>query len=138
MLMVSLSCIWLMLAAIQSDPRKEVGDFRWEYRMLITHEVNLEGMSSEEFEERKLLYFQFMGDSLHATNYDGKIKPSSFRKLVESQAPKNWILVGLDGGVKQTGNGSPDIGEILKIIDAMPMRQSEIRRGKKDNFFKNQ
>lgn len=138
MMMVSVSWLLLILVAIQSDQRKELKDFRWENRMLITQGVSLEQMNSEELEERKLLYFQFMGYTLHDTNYDGAIKESSFRKLLESQAPKNWILVGLDGGVKQTGNDTPDLGELVKIIDAMPMRQSEIRRGKKDNFLKNQ
>ena len=40
----------------------------------------------------------------------------------------NWVLIGLDGGVKLNKEGLPDWEYIFKTIDSMPMRQSEIRK----------
>ena len=38
------------------------------------------------------------------------------------------ILIGKDGGVKLRRQGPVEVSEIFNIIDAMPMRQEEMRR----------
>lgn len=63
------------------------------------------------------------------TNYTGEIHVQDFvnhLKRVKSQN-ENWILIGLDGGIKSTGDFPPNPSKIYRLIDAMPMRQSEIR-----------
>jgi hypothetical protein len=43
----------------------------------------------------------------------------------------NVLLIGKDGGVKYRGTEATDPAQLFETIDAMPMRQSEMRRGKK-------
>lgn len=45
----------------------------------------------------------------------------------------NVILVGKDGGVKYRSDKATDVQEIFSTIDAMPMRQNEMKeRGKQE------
>ena len=46
---------------------------------------------------------------------------------LRADGPATTVLVGKDGGVKLRGAGLP-LAEILATIDAMPMRQREMRR----------
>jgi hypothetical protein len=43
----------------------------------------------------------------------------------------NVLLIGKDGGVKYRGTKATDPEQLFQTIDAMPMRQSEMREGKK-------
>ncbi|WP_087939531.1 DUF4174 domain-containing protein [Algoriphagus faecimaris] len=136
MLLLGFSWFILIFGNVQMERAKALKDFRWENRILIIKEASLEQVEDKELEDRKLLYFQFQGDSLNASNYEGEIDLESFEKMMEVRPSENWFLIGLDGGLKRSGKGSPELDQISKIIDAMPMRQSEIRRGKIDGFPK--
>ena len=37
------------------------------------------------------------------------------------------LLIGKDGGVKQTSRSVPDLDQMFALIDGMPMRQMEMR-----------
>ncbi len=43
----------------------------------------------------------------------------------------NVLLIGKDGGVKYRSTKATDPKQLFETIDAMPMRQSEMREGKK-------
>jgi hypothetical protein len=43
----------------------------------------------------------------------------------------NVLLIGKDGGVKYRSTKATDPEQLFETIDAMPMRQSEMREGKK-------
>ena len=116
-------------------------DFRWKNRLVIIHG---EGDCSEWFDEkmqkdlsdRKLLVFYFNDGVLVESNFKRELKAADFLKLIPKKADQSiyWILVGLDGGIKSSGVSLPKSGEIFKIIDAMPMRQSElVKKGNQDN-----
>jgi hypothetical protein len=64
------------------------------------------------------------------SNFEGKIEEMPFLKKLNQGdgSQEKWVLIGLDGGVKNSGFATPLPDEIFRIIDAMPMRQSEIKR----------
>jgi len=51
---------------------------------------------------------------------------------VKGKAESVALLIGLDGSVKKTYTTLPDFKEILTTIDAMPMRQHEVRQQSPD------
>lgn len=128
----------------QSEMPATPADFRWKSRLLI---INGEGDCSVWFDEkiqkdlsdRKLMVFHFNEGSLEESNFKGELKAAEFLKLIPKKADQSiyWVLVGLDGGIKSSGVSLPKSGEIFKIIDAMPMRQSElVKKGNQDNSLK--
>ncbi|MFC3881840.1 DUF4174 domain-containing protein [Algoriphagus namhaensis] len=119
-----------------SSDAKAPKDFRWENRILICYNWEESSKTQVEalgngFEERRLLYFGFNGEEIRESNFSGEIDESSFLQLRKNESVK-WILIGLDGGVKAFGEQKPEIEEVFKTIDSMPMRQSEIRKRVKD------
>lgn len=125
---------FILIAIFNSDP-KSPQDFIWKNRILIIQ--NNESDSSwfqqdlrPNLKDRKLLVFQFKGSQLERATSDNEIKSEDFLEMLESRPSKQntWILIGLDGGVKNYGEIGPIPEEIFKIIDAMPMRQSEIKK----------
>jgi hypothetical protein len=112
-------------------------DYMWKNRIFILSDSQSisETLSPEliaKVNERKLLIYQFDEGDLIWTNDSSKIDTNSFlEKLPQPKSNQNqWVLIGLDGGIKASGNQVPLLSKILEIIDAMPMRQSEIGRKK--------
>ena len=55
----------------------------------------------------------------------------AYVKLAKCQAHKTQlVLIGKDGGVKQRWTDPPAKKDIYNLIDAMPMRMQELRRGR--------
>jgi hypothetical protein len=116
-------------------------DLMWENRLLIV-QVELAGDAFHEQQQifqscldglmdRKLIVYYFSSSkALHTKN-----TKNHFRSL-----PKTWVkqfkkmkstfamhLIGLDGGVKKRWNEPTSCEDIFAIIDAMPMRQQEMK-----------
>ena len=117
------------------DTAMTLEDLRWENRVILyfpqTDDDHWEISDSvqHEIKERKLAYFIFR-DTL-VTNKPGVFTPA-YLDQIESKyrmgSKKSlWVLIGLDGGVKRRTEGSLDWNQVFGTIDAMPMRQSEIR-----------
>jgi hypothetical protein len=115
-------------------PLKKLSDFKWENRLIVTFDIPLEGFDSivtSDFNDRKLLLFAFESENLKYSNFEGEIDQIDFLKL-SKKSSGFYFLIGLDGGVKSYGKKEDfSISKLIKQIDSMPMRQSEIR--KKDN-----
>ncbi len=111
---------------------KSLSDLRWENRILITygyqfsHDLGEEALNTA-LKERKLLFFHLDENGLLESNFEGKINVDELL-LKNREGQISWVLIGLDGGTKRNEKGKAKLNEILAIIDAMPMRQSEIRR----------
>ncbi|MDN3203249.1 DUF4174 domain-containing protein [Algoriphagus sediminis] len=121
-----------LFLSIYSDRPKTLEDFRWENRLLIVFDQpdslkNLFEKQKEALEERRLLVFHFKNRKLAESNFPGEVQAESFLKL-GSNEKKGWFLIGLDGGVKRKEEILPPLESIFATIDAMPMRQSEIRK----------
>lgn len=110
-------------------------DFLWKNRILIysgsgdfTFWKSISLIN--DIADRRLLYFHFEGVELKSSNVQQAIDTAAFfNKLnLNSSLQEKWVLIGLDGGVKNSGKKLPTPAEIFAHIDAMPMRQSEIRK----------
>lgn len=117
------------------DFKGEPERFIWKNRILIYSGKSdisswLSDSYMDDFSDRKLLYFHFQDGRLINSNYKGEVDEEAFLKKLKPNAKhaEQWVLIGLDGGVKNIGFSKPEPPEILRIIDAMPMRQSEIRK----------
>lgn len=86
-----------------------------------------------EIQDRKLLIFHFWEGKLEKSNFAEEIDIAKFLEIPRANTTLKtaWTLVGLDGGVKNSGKDYPLPKEIFKLIDSMPMRQSEMRNSKK-------
>lgn len=130
-------CMILVSCFVGIRPR----DFVWKKRILVIQSsVDQANWFSEsltnDLAERKLLVFVFGKERLEKSNFKEDIEEEDFLKLLPKRdlSSDSWVLVGLDGGVKNSGYSNPNPGEIFRIIDAMPMRQSEhFKKGNQDN-----
>lgn len=123
---------FLFSFCMNSNP-KSPRDFVWQNRILILESypgdsIWLEADLQARLQERKLHIFLFDGPKLAKSTFKGEIDTPKFLEILK---PKNkskvkWALIGLDGGVKNTSLENPTPSQIFRIIDAMPMRQSEI------------
>ncbi len=134
--MKALICFWMCLIVTALDP-PAMEDFKWKNRLIVAFDsLEPNDWSNDEVKERlddrKLLIFEFEDEKLKNSNFDEAVELESFLALKSTQpAGIDWVLVGLDGGVKARGNKADfDLDKITKLIDGMPMRKSEIRRGK--------
>lgn len=120
--------------SIPKSPR----DFAWQNRILILESYPGDSIWFDSdlhagLQERKLHIFLLDGSKLAKSTFKGEIDIPKFLELLnpKSKSKVKWALIGLDGGVKNTGLENPTPSQIFRIIDAMPMRQSEI--GKQRN-----
>lgn len=130
--MLSLLFISILLSFYSSEP-KLLKDLRWENRVLILFEGNdLEKdfweKNLENFKERRMAVFYVSQDGVLESNYPDEIAHESLNRMRKNK-DSSWILIGLDGAVKDSGSAENfDLSMLWRKIDSMPMRQSEIRR----------
>lgn len=122
-----------LLTFFMNSTPKSPRDFAWQNRILILESnpgdsIWFEADLQAGLKERKLQIFQLDGSKLVKSTFKGEIDTSKFLEILKpkSNSKMKWVLIGLDGGVKNTGVENPIPSEIFRIIDAMPMRQSEI------------
>jgi hypothetical protein len=113
-------------------------DLRWKNRFVIYfpekyHNPQFDIKSLEsEFSERKIIFLS-IGEQIQSNteaSFDQDYLNGLRGKFYIAGTKGNWILIGLDGGIKLNKEGEPDWDFIFKAIDSMPMRQSEIRKSK--------
>lgn len=132
--LIGMFWIILLLSTIFVTQPKTPEDLRWKNRILVISNVQSEGKwfskaNIDLLETRKLLVFFFQNGQLVNSNFPDSIDSEKFlKKLHNQKTVENWVLIGLDGGIKVGGKETPNLEIILQTIDAMPMRQSEIKR----------
>ena len=131
--------IFVLIFILISMPssKKKLSDFKWENRLIVTFDIPLQGFDSlttSDLKDRKLLLFAFESENLKYSNFEGDIDQIDFLKLGKKY-PGFYFLIGLDGGVKSYGKKEDfSISELIKQIDSMPMRRSEIRKKDSGNY----
>lgn len=132
--------LFSLILAFSSDKPKNLEDLRWKNRIVLFFQD--EGASLElpdsllsEMEERKIaiLYFQEKLSSNIDLDFDAPYIQYLEKKYRMGTKSNCWVLIGLDGGVKMRREEGINWPLIFGTIDAMPMRQSEIR-GKNGRF----
>ncbi|SOE20422.1 protein of unknown function [Spirosomataceae bacterium TFI 002] len=121
----------LILSSITTMAQK---DFRWENRIIYLQSPSFDLVNAQldqfknrsaELDERKMIIFVKVGNSV----YEGlKLKettlPTSLKRIDQAYF---FTLIGLDGGVKIQENEVVAFSKLRNTVDAMPMRQSELR-----------
>lgn len=114
-----------------SQLEKKLSDFKWENRIIVTFDLpsnEFQDIEDSVLAERKVLYFNFRGSKLSSSNFRGDILHSDFLNL-QAKHQAQYLLIGLDGGIKALGVKQDfSLSQLLKKIDSMPMRQSELRK----------
>jgi hypothetical protein len=92
-------------------------------------QISLLKAEKEGMEERKLVVYSFCIDSyrMGLEPSDWIIAESEDLQELNSDAPFEVLLIGLDGSVKLRQPEVLDTNELFSRIDAMPMRQQELR-----------
>jgi len=115
--------------------------FEWQHRLIL---INTQGECSQTLEqltnakaaidERHILWFILCGTEIKS-NYSGSIAPTLFNHLKKQYfANKKYsvLLIGKDGDEKYRSN-ELSLNQVFQRIDAMPMRQTEMRQQRKSN-----
>jgi hypothetical protein len=123
---------------------KSLDDFQWKNRLLIIYSVNqkstqLEGhlakinQNKEGYKERDLKVIILINHKVEIWN-SNENHNLQFNKIIkelniEETQPYQNLLIGKDGGVKLRSNSPISNEKLFRTIDAMPMRQREMRDG---------
>ena len=127
----------LMIFTLEGKETVTLEELRWKNRVVLYFPEKYENPQFElkqledKLDDRKIIFLsigaQFSTNS--KVSFDQNYLKGLKEKFSSSRGKSNWVLIGLDGGVKLNGEGTPDWDFIIKKIDSMPMRQSEIKRG---------
>jgi hypothetical protein len=134
-------CIVLMVFFMDIDPIT-LEELKWKNRVLLFFQAGDEGGGVEwdmsdslkkEFTERDLVYF-IIGDSVSSNTpytFTQAYKEKIMRLYALGSKSTCYVLIGKDGGSKLRKEANqPDWEELFATIDAMPMRQREMRDNK--------
>ena len=120
----------------------DLSQFRWKNRLLLifspqSSDSSFKHLQSEistqnvEILDRDMVVFNIVevGPSfMNTIRIDSDMAEDLRNQFNAPPGLFTVILVGKDGGIKLRQNGPVDLKEIFALIDAMPMRQEEMRR----------
>ncbi|CAL2093004.1 DUF4174 domain-containing protein [Tenacibaculum sp. 190524A05c] len=126
----------------------DLSKFEWKNRVLLTvSNSNSSSLASEQmtvfnlnakgFKERKLILFEiqperyrkFTFNDISSIKTDWKYSNKPYLKYKSKKARFKALLIGLDGGIKNTKtNKIFTQADLFAIIDGMPMRKRELRK----------
>ena len=128
-------CLFSVIAQSQErDMLNDITSLKWQHRIIIVSEpqagANAAALLEQnvaEIDERDVIWFVISGQTIK-TNYAGDLSAGLRDTLLTQYALDDGetILIGMDGGTKVRLN-KLDLNALLSAIDAMPMRQSEMR-----------
>ncbi len=123
---------------------QDLSKHRWENRLilLISDDENNPTLKAQiaEFtkdltglEERKLIIYQVMPEEYKIILNGDTTKQSSklYKTYKKTEKGFEVLLLGLDGGIKHRQSELLPLEKLYAIIDAMPMRRSEMKREKR-------
>lgn len=131
----------LLLTGAQLLHAQSLDPHRWENRLLLLLTDDTDAMPyrtqlaalrqvPEELAERQLVIYHLTPEA-YATGLpavEWQTQASLYNRYRSKDAPFAVILIGLDGSVKLRRESVLSMKELFATIDAMPMRQAEIRR----------
>jgi hypothetical protein len=115
---------------------------RWDKRVLLilspssNSDVALKQLKELEMneagmKERNLVIYKISKEPSSALNSemeDWIINPTLYKSYCDDQETFKIILIGLDGGIKHRKSAFLKAEDLFAIIDAMPMRKSEMKQ----------
>ncbi|MFK7845647.1 MAG: DUF4174 domain-containing protein [Rhodothermales bacterium] len=128
--------IFSMFSQAEGEPvLSDLDSLEWKNRVVIVNETNNQDESRRllaeqvaEIDDRDIIWF-IIKEDLALTNYSGRLSREFVSNMRERLGPMQGkvILIGKDGGIKSQSDYL-DIEAIFSEIDAMPMRQFEMRK----------
>ena len=123
----------------------DLSQFQWKNRLLFLFAPNRDhpffdvlhkSLTSRQADvaDRDLVIFEILesGPSRMNTNWlDPQIAQSLWDKFDVAQGEFTVILIGKDGGIKLNRQDQTRLEDLFALIDAMPMRQEEMRQKKR-------
>lgn len=128
-----LVCLNTSLVSSAAETLTSLGQLRWENRVLVilppmAHKQEQLTQQERGVEDRDLIWFVVSNGSLKS-NYAGDVSDQVRGEIAARFEPgQPVVLIGKDGGVKAR-ESRLNLMELFSLIDSMPMRRDEIRRG---------
>lgn len=125
---------------------QDLKQHRWENRILIVKATDEDSANVKQqlklftdnkngLIERKLVLYKIVNDEYHFIDYahshsnkSGAISGDFKSTYLPDQEDFKVILLGLDGGIKLQKSSVLNIDKLFSTIDAMPMRQNEMKK----------
>lgn len=130
-----------MMFFLQQPVDLELSKFRWKNRIMLIFSTSEDGSPSTHQKkillqdeagllERDLLIFEILKDQsitelIHEKHY--RYSPQFWRSLGPSKPVFTVLLIGKDGTEKLRSHTVVTTKELYAVIDAMPMRRSEMK-----------
>ncbi|MBB1273209.1 DUF4174 domain-containing protein [Psychromonas sp. SR45-3] len=134
-------CFFIFSLSIQAKELVMLTDLsplRWENRIIVVSTINNQDRIFNIFEqhetelnERDIAWFIMQNDTI-SSNFNGNMTDSLVSNIVKhykinTQVEQDKVLlIGKDGAIKWTAQHL-DLAVLFSEIDAMPMRQAEMR-----------
>ncbi|MBB6325038.1 hypothetical protein FHS59_000653 [Algoriphagus iocasae] len=126
---------------------QSLSSYQWKNRLVLIQTTNPQNQLFKTqiqeledhlkgLEERRIVVFKFTPGSFQKgfeQDAPWENLNSSLKKDLRNSSEFEIILIGLDGGVKLRKNEFLSTDQLFRLIDQMPMRQSEIRKKKDDD-----
>ena len=126
----------LTINPIENNQVDHIRDLKWQKRILVINTGDrietqkLTSFYSEELKDRDFVVIQLNG---HEAFFEDKRMSKRFtksllKKLKNYDKSDYFILLGKDGGVKNSFTKGTEMRTIFDQVDRMPMRMNEMRR----------
>ena len=126
----------LTINPIENNQVDHIRDLKWQKRILVINTGDrietqkLTSFYSEELKDRDFVVIQLNG---HEAIFEDKRMSKRFtksllKKLKNYDKSDYFILLGKDGGVKNSFTQGTEMRTIFDQVDRMPMRMNEMRR----------
>lgn len=130
----------VLMNFMNTEKNSHINDFKWSNRLLLVidnPDIKISNLMKEyanSFKEREFVII-FIKDkiiSIDGEKVSNKMTKSIFKKIQTIDLDKHkFILIGKDGGIKNTYPRNRKIVDIFSDVDKMPMRQYEVHQRKK-------
>tara|TARA_B100001765_G_C19506520_1_gene343268 strand:- start:386 stop:901 length:516 start_codon:yes stop_codon:yes gene_type:complete len=145
---LTIIAIILVFSSPMSLNAQELEAYRWNNRILIVKAEDAQSTeyikqideltnADEKMEDRKLILYQIEGTDFKFTDFKkpkkkqaGFVTDSFSEKYLLTNNTFEVMLIGLDGGVKLRQDEFLDKESLFRLIDSMPMRMNEMKKGK--------
>lgn len=114
----------IAMSISMSTSAQDLTDYKWKSRILLIFGNEKDG----QLTERQQVVFNAQKSGLKERDLVVFVNPESkSTKKLRNETGFEVILIGKDGGVKKRKTELMSTDELFAIIDAMPMRRSEMR-----------
>lgn len=140
--------VLVLCVSILPAQNLDLSEFEWKNRVLLTvsnsnssllasEQMTVFNSNAKGFKERKLILFEIQPEryrkitvnDMSIIKTDWKYSNKPFLKYKLKKARFKVLLIGLDGGIKNTKtNKIFTQRDLFAIIDGMPMRKRELRK----------